>query len=222
MPVQSEDAGFCHSLYFSLLYIIFTHTNIVSKPAIVRQPPALTVMNPSNNVTLAIESFGGDVTYQWFKDGIMIMDSEKYLGSRTSELTISAAHRRDGGTFSCSLTNDLGNVVSQDSLLLIGIAMVYTTSIKFYAIFSAVNEPEIGMQYSLTCSAAGSGQLHPSLTYQWYKDGTELINETSSVLFFESLTFCDVGNYSCSPSLSDVTLLGRQEFELKFSSMQVI
>ena len=101
----------------------------MSKPTIVRQPPALTAVNPSDNVTLAIESFGGDVTYQWSKDGIMIEDSEKYQGSRTSELTISAARRRDGGAFSCSVTNDLGNVVSRDSLLFIGIisAMVYNT-----------------------------------------------------------------------------------------------
>lgn len=97
----------------------------MSKPVIVRQPPALMVVNPSDNVTLAIESFGGDVTYQWFKDGTMIMDSEKYQGSRTSELTFSAAHRSDGGAFSCSVTNDLGNVVSRDSLLLIGNGLHY-------------------------------------------------------------------------------------------------
>lgn len=90
-----------------------------------------------------------------------------------------------------------------------------------YVILFAVNGPEIGMQYSLTCSAAGGGQLHPSLTYQWYKDGRELISETSSVLFFESLTFCDAGNYSCSPYVSEEIQLGRQQFELKFSSMQI-
>ena len=83
-------------------------------------------MNPSDNVTLAIESFGGDVTYQWFKDGIKIMDGERYQGSSTSELTISAAHRGDEGAFSCSVTNDLGNVASQNSLLLVGMVMIYT------------------------------------------------------------------------------------------------
>ena len=123
--LHSEDTGFYHSLY-CLLVLISTHTNIVSKPAIVQQPPALTVVNPSDNVTLAIESFGGDITYQWFKDGIMIMDSEKYQGSRTSELTISAAHRIDRGAFSCSITNDLGHVVSRESLLSIGILQWFT------------------------------------------------------------------------------------------------
>ena len=102
----------------------------MSKPAIVRQPPGLTVVVPSDNVTLAIESFGGNVTHQWFKDGIMIMDSEKYQGSRTSELTISTLHKRDGGTFSCSVANDLGSVASQESLLLIGIVMIYTTYVN--------------------------------------------------------------------------------------------
>ena len=89
------------------------------------------------------------------------------------------------------------------------------------SVFFAVNEPEIGKEYSLTCSAAGTGQLHPSLLYQWYKDGKELINETSSVLYFDSLTFCDAGNYSCNPSLTEFTLLDRQQFELRFSSMVI-
>lgn len=79
----------------------------------------------------------------------------------------------------------------------------------------SVNKPKVGMQYSLTCSAGGPGQLHPSITYQWYKDGIELSNKTSSELSFDVLSICDAGNYSCHTSVTGSTL---HEFELSFSS----
>ena len=71
------------------------------------------------------------------------------------------------------------------------------------------------MQYSLTCSAPGSGQLHPSIPYRWYKDGMELPNKTSSELVFDMLSICDAGNYSCRTSFAESTL---HKFELSFSS----
>ena len=77
------------------------------------------------------------------------------------------------------------------------------------------------MSYSLTCSVAETGQLHPSITYQWYKDGERLLNKSSSVLPFESLTFCDAGNYSCGGSLQETTFRDHQQLEIKFTSMLI-
>ena len=93
----------------------------MSNPAIVRQPPSLMVVIPSDNVTITVEGFGGDLTYQWFKDGLKINDSDdKYHGTMTSELTITDVQKSNEGVFFCSIGNDLATITSKPSLLSVG------------------------------------------------------------------------------------------------------
>ena len=73
--------------------------------------------------------------------------------------------------------------------------------------------PAIGQNYTLICNATG----FTDATFSWERDGTELINYTSSTLTFSPLELSDAGRYTCIvnniSSFSDyknVTLTGTQ------------
>ena len=58
--------------------------------------------------------------------------------------------------------------------------------------------PIIGIIYSLTCTVSGVERLtNATITYRWLKDGGLLSNQTNETLSFASLSFFDVGVYSC-------------------------
>ena len=92
----------------------------MSKPGFTKQPPSLVLVNPSTNETLIAEGYGGELKYQWFRNGHMITDGDKYQGTATANLTITTILKSDEGLYHCFIVNDLGNVTSQNTLLSLG------------------------------------------------------------------------------------------------------
>ena len=50
-----------------------------------------------------------------------------------------------------------------------------------------------GDNVTFTCSSRGG----PDNTFQWLRNGTELVNETSEMLFIPAITFMDGNEYAC-------------------------
>ena len=92
------------------------------------------------------------------------------------------------------------------SLYTVEVSIEITTSIR----------PVIGMGYYLTCTVTGADQLDPTITYQWYKDGSVLFNETELNFTIDSLTYTDAGGYMCVANVSSEHL--SQHFTTKASS----
>ena len=55
------------------------------------------------------------------------------------------------------------------------------------------------MELVFTCKAQGKSKL----TYQWYKDGTELQGKDKSTLVLKSVTLPDFGWYKCVACCKD-------------------
>jgi hypothetical protein len=55
--------------------------------------------------------------------------------------------------------------------------------------------PNIGREYTLTCSILGAENLNATLAYKWRNEDQSLSN--SSVLQFSSLKLSDAGRYTC-------------------------
>ena len=80
--------------------------------------------------------------------------------------------------------------------------------------------------YSLTCGVTGTGNLNPSITYQWTKNnGTQTqiqVGADPKVLSFsQSLRLSDAGRYTCQATVSspylnnDIIMTGSQDTTLR-------
>ena len=67
---------------------------------------------------------------------------------------------------------------------------------------AGIATPTVGAMYSLTCAVTGAERLTGStITYQWFKDGVMVSDQTMEILFFASLTFSDAGGYTCEATV---------------------
>ena len=63
--------------------------------------------------------------------------------------------------------------------------------------------------YSLTCTVTGAERLTGStITYQWFKDGVVVSDQTMETLSFTPLTFSDAGGYTCEATIMSSLLSG--------------
>ena len=83
----------------------------VNDPAIVAQPVNQT-LPAGSNATFQVAATGAPpLTYQWFKDGLPLVNGGKIFGANSASLTISNIGQADIGTYSVRVTNTLGGFV---------------------------------------------------------------------------------------------------------------
>ncbi|MCW5548599.1 MAG: immunoglobulin domain-containing protein [Opitutaceae bacterium] len=84
----------------------------ISVPAIVSVPEAA-VAEMGAGATFSVGAVGqGELSYQWYRDGIALTDDGRYTGSRTATLTISASGFVDQGQYHVVVTGQAGLVSS--------------------------------------------------------------------------------------------------------------
>lgn len=151
--------------------------------AIVRQPQNETVQE-GGNVSLTVGAEGASaIAYQWYKDGVSLS------GETSAELTIIGATNANSGQYHVVLQT------SDDTI---------QSAIAIVTVFES-NEPQapsINMAPQDTTAAAGSPAFFQvlasgtaPLTYQWYKDGVELVGETQNFITFGESEVADAGVY---------------------------
>jgi|GEM_PF-1039523 len=142
-------------------------------------------------VTLSVVAAGGNLTYQWQKDGIDLADAGNITGTTTANLNIANALLTDAGTYSCIVNGDCGT--ENSNLAIINVRP--TTTITSQPIDKTGCD---GDNISFTVLADGAG-----LTYQWQKDGANLVDvgivsgSTTSLLSLSGITNADAGSYRC-------------------------
>ena len=67
----------------------------------------------------------------------------------------------------------------------------------------------VGAMYSLTCTVTGAERLTGStITYQWFKNGEIVSDQTMETLSFTPLAFSDAGEYTCEATIMSSLLSG--------------
>ena len=179
--VQFGDAG-NYSVFVSNGAGGATSSNAVLQvgvaPAITQQPASL-VVTQGQAATFAIGATGAPLSYFWKKNGAFIP------GATNTSLTFASAVFTNGGTYTCVVSNFLGNVTSSNAVLTV-------TAPPTITVQPAGSTVAVGSNFTLTITAIGTAPL----VYQWFKDGGSLLDLTNSAFTVTSAQQSNSGGYS--------------------------
>ena len=75
------------------------------------------------------------------------------------------------------------------------------------SIASSVAAPIVGSMYSFTCAVTGAERLTDAMvTYQWFKNGAMVSNQTMATLSLSLLSIFDGGAYTCRATITSSIL----------------
>ena len=135
---------------------------IAGLPVFISQPFSLT-NNATTTATFTMTDYGGlPLTYQWLKNGIVLIDGANVSGAHTTTLTVTNVLGADAGGYSVVLSNATGSVTSQ---------VAYLTVIDPLLTSQPVNQTtNAGRSVSFSVTVLGTTPLY----YQWRQNGTNL------------------------------------------------
>src|SRR5262249_42930894 len=85
-------------------------------PLIYRQPRNQDVLE-GDRTSFSVVAQGTNVTYQWLRDGVPLINGASVSGADTRALTIDPVGRFDGGSISVLVGSDCGTVISDAATL---------------------------------------------------------------------------------------------------------
>jgi ankyrin repeat protein len=148
-------------------------------PKFMTQPESLEIAKTTSSVTLTAEATPETgVSYQWFKNSLMMTDET------SPALTMTGATADLVGDYYIQATNKNGSAKSRVAVIsLIQLPPTISSHPKSITV-------EQGLGAELSVKANGD-----DLTYQWYKGGTKLEGETGSDYTIAAASSVDAGDY---------------------------
>ena len=148
----------------------------------VSQPTNQSVSFGATTTFSALVGGPGPITYQWYKNGIQLVDSSGISGALTFALTLTNAAKSNEGDYRVVASNFSGSITSEVATLTVVDPVITGQGIG--------GNLDVGRNVTFSVTAKGTG-----LSYQWSKDGIPLPHETNSSLVFTNLQFSDAGGY---------------------------
>ena len=155
-------------------------TLTVQTPPAISSQPASASITLGNPVSFSVNATGTTpLVFQWLKNGTPI------AGANASVLSFAAVTTNDAASYSVTITNIVGGLVSSSATL--------TVSVPPTIIIPPATATVVaGSNTTFTVTAAGSG----TLTYQWLKNGATISGATSATLTLNNVSAADAANYS--------------------------
>ena len=185
---QSGDAG-TYSVVVSNLggsaasaTAVVTVNALVVAPTITLQPTAVSAAIGGSTSFIVSASGTGLLSYQWRKNGAVI------VGATGATLSLGNVQTADAASYSVAVTNAAGSVASNSAALTIS-AFIVAPSVLVQPAAASVS---VGSRTTFSVSATGTGPLG----YQWRKDGVILSGATSAELTLNSAQIGDLGFYT--------------------------
>jgi uncharacterized delta-60 repeat protein len=155
----------------------------VGPPAISLQPLSRT-NNAGTIASFTVVGAGvGTVNYEWYKNGQALSVGANVSGVNAATLLVSNVFAPDAGSYSVTVSNDLGSVTSRPAVL--------NVVDPFIAKQPAGGLVHAGQRVALTVTAIGTAPL----SYQWRKDGANLLGATAASLTLTNFQWNDQGSY---------------------------
>jgi len=159
------------------LHAVVSAGDVYTAPTSVSQTASQYVAVTDEVVLSAVFTGTPTPTYQWYKDDVEI-------SGETASTYIFTADVNSDGVYKCRATNLMGLADSGD----------ITISLKPYMADQS-NDISIAINSSVTLTVTAVGT--PTLTYEWYKNGSLIAGETSSTLT-KYWNNSDAGTYKCT------------------------
>jgi hypothetical protein len=151
---------------------------------VVSQPVSRT--NSGGTVaTFAVSVVGAaPIQYQWFKDGLLLLNGGKVSGSTNATLTVSNVSGAEVGSYSVVVSNAFGVTTSSVATLTVLAPPVITSQPLSQSVIAGANA-------TFTVGAAGTGPIR----YQWSCNGTNLAAATNASLILNGIQPANAGDY---------------------------
>jgi hypothetical protein len=155
-------------------------------PTVISTQPASTTVVAGAGASFTVAATGnGTLTYQWRKDGAAL------VGSATASLALSAVTASNAGVYDCIVTNTVGGTtsvaVSSGAILAVNTAPVIVAQ-------PVATSAAPGGKVVFMVAASGNGIV----SYQWKKDGVDILGATQASYVIASAASANAGNYSCT------------------------
>ena len=184
-PVNSSaDNGAVYSVVVSNSAGTVTSNNatltVYAAPSISIQPGSQTV-NAGQTVSFGVVAWGtGTLSYQWSKNGVNI-DGATSSGYTSPATTIAD----NGAVYAVTVSNAYGTVSSSNALLTVAPAAVAPT----FSTQPASQSIPVGQTASFSVTVSGTVPL----SYQWLKNGSNIVGATSSSYTTPAISDADNG-----------------------------
>lgn len=150
-----------------------------SPPSISANPQSQTVAVGAS-VTLSVSASGvGTLSYQWRKNAVNIS------GATSAAYTLTGVQSTDAGTYDVVVSNLAGPTTSSGATLTVATPPSITGQPQSQMV-------TVGQNVAFTVTAAGTAPL----SYQWRKDGTNLIGATSATYSLTGVLMSHTGSYT--------------------------
>jgi len=150
----------------------------------VTAPPVTGLIKAGTNITFTITAAGSPpLNYEWFKDGMALVDGGNISGSSTNALKINALTTNDSGVYSVAVSNPVGSVTTSTALTVVA-PPVITTQPASQAVV---------VNHAASFSVGSTGTA--PFSYRWYKGIKIITGATNSIFNIASVSTNDAGSY---------------------------
>jgi len=151
---------------------------VSTSPEIVAQPQSV-ITNAAATVSFAVTANGqAPLAYQWFKDNTPLS------GETESTLVLTNVQTADDGSYTVRVTHTGGSVFSEPATLTV------------FALANIHAQPRDSVTYrgGYTFFGVTATSTTP-VSYQWQKDGVDIVGATAAVLILNNVQDDQAGNY---------------------------
>jgi hypothetical protein len=167
--------GPCNSVTSSAVAI-----NVGTAPVIDTQPSNADACE-GQPVSLTVAASGtGPLTFQWKLNGVDV------AGATSSTLSIPALAAGDAGSYTCAVTNGCSSTASNAATVSVRARVAFTLQPQSATVC-------VGSSVSFSVAATGAGPL----TFQWKRNGTNILGATASSVSLTSVTAAQAGTFTC-------------------------
>jgi uncharacterized repeat protein (TIGR03803 family) len=184
--ISDGDAA-SYSVIVSNAYGTVTSSNatltVNDLPFVTIQPLSQTI-GVGSNVTFTATAYGAPpFIFQWYYNNSPV--GSPASGTNVSSYALTNVQTNQSGNYSVFVINGLGSVMSSNALLTV---VVFPPSISTQPSSQSV---VIGSNVSFNVSVSGMGPFN----YQWYFNGTNILNATNATYAISSVATNNAGNY---------------------------
>lgn len=170
---------------------------VVHEATTINIHPGDDVRCEGTSVTLSVDATGGNLQYQWIKDGVTTLsDGGNLSGTDTKDLLITGVTLADDGVYTCQVSGYCNDLTSDPAHLTVNPSVVITSS-------PTSKTKCRGTSVTFYVTATGS-----NLSYEWQKgtnplgdgatgNGSTISNSATSALTIDNLALADAGSYRC-------------------------